>query len=73
MKLTCEVSVSVRPGKSAPPRSLGKPTRATISVGRKSGRNEEKGTVFLLVCTAKEKTGTKYKVQIVNSVIDFVI
>lgn len=63
MRLTCDINVSSRPGKSAPPRSLGKPTRATISVGRKNSKDGEKGTVFLLVCTAKEKSGTKYKVQ----------
>ncbi|KAK3734845.1 hypothetical protein QZH41_011749, partial [Actinostola sp. cb2023] len=63
MRLTCDISVSSRPGNSGPSRSLGKPVRATISVGRKSGRDGDRGTVFLLVCTAKEKNGTKYKVH----------
>lgn len=63
MRLTCDICIAIRSSNSGAPRMQGKPVRASISVGRKNGRSEDgRNTVFLLVCTAKEKSGTKYKV-----------
>ena len=66
MRLNCEVSIVNRLAPSLSKRNSNKPARASLAIGRKEssklvGAMAEK-TVFLLVCTAKERTGTKYKV-----------
>lgn len=66
MRLNCEVSIVNRLGPSFSMRNSSKPARASLAIGRKesskiAGGTAEK-TVFLLVCTAKEKNGARYKV-----------
>lgn len=66
MRLNCQVSIVNRLGPSFSMRNSSKPARASLAIGRKesskiAGGTAEK-TVFLLVCTAKEKNGARYKV-----------
>ena len=66
MRLNCEILVVNRVAGSLNMRTLSKPTRASVAIGRKESLKTHIGgkeiTVFLLICTAKEKNGTKYKV-----------
>ena len=67
MRLNCEVAVQNWSSTQGLV-SRRKATRANISIGRKPGRNQlaaendGDGTVFLLLCTASNMTGTKYKI-----------
>lgn len=67
MRLNCEISILNRLAPSANVRNSTKPARASLAIGRKDSTKSSDGTaaktVFLLVCTAKERTGTKYKVK----------
>ena len=66
MRLNCEVSIVNRLGPSFSMRNSSKPARASLAIGRKESSKIAAGTaektVFLLVCTAKEKNGARYKV-----------
>lgn len=66
MRLNCEVSIVNRLGPSFSMRNSSKPARASLAIGRKESSKTAGGTaektVFLLVCTAKEKNGARYKV-----------
>ena len=65
MRLNCEISIVNRIATSHNVRNTSKPARASLAIGRKDSSKlaDEKGrNVFLLVCTAKERNGTKYKV-----------
>ena len=66
MRLNCEISIAHRLAPTLNVRNSSKPARASLAIGRKESSKLVDGTagktVFLLVCTAKEKTGTKYKV-----------
>ncbi|XP_078349981.1 leucine-rich repeat protein 1-like [Oculina patagonica] len=67
MRLNCEISIVNRVAPSLNMRNASKPTRASLAIGRKETPKhvDENGkkTVFLLVCTAKERNGAKYKVK----------
>ena len=69
MRLNCEVAIQNWSSTQGLV-SRRKATRANISIGRKPGRNQSEndgdGTVFLLLCTASNMTGTKYKVDIMQ-------
>ena len=70
MRLNCEVAVqnwSCTQGLV----STRKAARTSISIGRKPARhegrgmeNDSNGTVFLMLCTTSNMSGTKYKVNI---------
>ena len=66
MRLNCEVSIVNRLGPSFSMRNSSKPARASLAIGRKESSKIAAGTaektVFLLVCTAKDKNGARYKV-----------
>ena len=69
MRLNCEISIVNRIAPSHNMRNASKPARASLAIGRKdsSKHADEKGkAVFLLVCTAKERNGAKYKVCVRN-------
>lgn len=75
MRLNCEISIVHRLASSLNVRnSTSKPARASLAIGRKESSKLVDGTaekaVFLLVCTAKEKTGTKYKVCVKDYTIN---
>lgn len=66
MRLNCEILIVNRVAPSLNMRNANKPTRASLAIGRKEtpkhvDENARKA-VFLLVCTAKERNGAKYKV-----------
>ena len=71
MRLNCEILIVNRLAPSANIRNTTKPARASLAIGRKESTKSSDGTaaktVFLLVCTAKERTGTKYKVCAKNA------
>lgn len=64
MRLNCEILIVNRVALNM--RNASKPTRASLAIGRKETSkqvDDSKGkAVFLLVCTAKERNGAKYKV-----------
>ena len=65
MRINCEISIVNRVAASHNVRNASKPARASLAIGRKdsSKLDDERGkNVFLLVCTAKERNGAKYKV-----------
>ena len=74
MRLNCEVVIINRLAPSANIRNTTKPARASLAIGRKESTKSSDGTaaktVFLLVCTAKERTGTKYKVCVKECLVD---
>ena len=68
MRLNCDVAVQ---NWSCPSQGLGaqrKSVKASLSVGRKPcsslnrNQSDEQSTAFLLLCTAKNMNGAKYKV-----------
>jgi hypothetical protein len=68
MRLNCEVAVQ-NWSSAQGTISRRKATRASISIGRKPGGNQATennggGTVFLMLSTSSNMTGTKYKVDI---------
>ena len=70
MRLSCEVAVQNWSSTQGLV-SRRKAARASVSIGRKPGQNqvtENDGgdTVFLLLCTASNMSGTKYKVSMVE-------
>ena len=75
MKLTCEVevvySLAVANGGVG---SRSHRARASLSLGKKTGGNPSGGRsreeLFLIVSTAKNVSGTKYKVELVPSSLD---
>lgn len=66
MRLNCEILIVNRVAPSLNMRNASKPTRASLAIGRKETSkhvaDENRKAVFLLVCTAKERNGAKYKV-----------
>ena len=65
MRINCEISIVNRIAASHNVRNASKPARASLAIGRKdsSKLDDERGkNVFLLVFTAKERNGAKYKV-----------
>jgi hypothetical protein len=71
MRLNCDVAVQNWSSTQGLV-SRRKATRASISIGLKAGRNRVStsaendggGTAFVLLCTASNMSGTKYKVDI---------
>ena len=67
MRLNCEILIVNRSAPSHNMRNASKPSRASLAIGRKEtskhvANENRKAAVFLLVCTAKERNGAKYKV-----------
>ncbi|NXU55580.1 LLR1 protein, partial [Turnix velox] len=62
MRLQCEVEVVSRLLPTCGLRGRGRGTRALLSLGRPPGRAGG-GGVYLMVCTAKDRVGARYKVQ----------
>lgn len=61
MRLQCEVEVVSRLLPTCGLRGRGRGTRALLSLGRPPGRARG-GGVYLMVCTARDRVGTRYKV-----------
>nr|KAG5700867.1 hypothetical protein BaRGS_012274 [Batillaria attramentaria] len=63
MRITCEVDTINR---LLPALNLKKPSRsshAQVSVGRSSSTSSKDATLFVMVCTAKDRNGNKYLIQ----------
>ncbi|XP_053331576.1 leucine-rich repeat protein 1 [Spea bombifrons] len=64
MKLQCEVEVISRMLPTFGMRNRGKGARAVLSVGRQEDkRSGQAGAVYLMICTLKDKAGSRYKLQ----------
>ncbi|NXW52344.1 LLR1 protein, partial [Nyctiprogne leucopyga] len=64
MRLQCEVEVVSRLLPTCGLRGRGRGTRALLSLGRPPGRARgDGGGVYLMVCTARDRVGARYKVQ----------
>ncbi|XP_005995032.1 leucine-rich repeat protein 1 isoform X1 [Latimeria chalumnae] len=63
MKLQCEVEVINRMLPTFGMRNRGKGTRAVLSIGRHQDKATKTTSVYLLVCTLKDKAGSKYKLK----------
>ena len=65
MRLSCDVELVNRLLPSHGVKGKGRPVRCSLVIGRRGGdRSGQEGAVFLMVCSAKDKVGTKYKVSL---------
>ena len=66
MRISCDAEILNRGLASFGMRAKTKPLRSSLSIGRRPGASSSKdGLIYLMVCTAKDKNGTKYKVRVV--------
>ncbi|XP_070577246.1 leucine-rich repeat protein 1-like [Ptychodera flava] len=63
MRLTCDIDIASRLLPSQGLAGKSKSIRASLSIGKRPGTDSKEGVIFLLVCTAKDKTGTKYRLK----------
>ena len=64
MRLVCDIEVVNRLLPSMNVKKAGKASRAQLSIGKKPGSGPlNDGTLFLMMCTAKDKNGTKFPVS----------
>ncbi|XP_006825268.1 leucine-rich repeat protein 1-like [Saccoglossus kowalevskii] len=63
MRLTCDIDIASRllPTQGMVGKSKG--VRASLSIGKRTGTDSKEAAIYLLVCTAKEKTGIKYRLK----------
>ncbi|XP_066539047.1 leucine-rich repeat protein 1 [Hoplias malabaricus] len=63
MKLQCDVEVVNRMLPTFGLRNKGKGTRAVLSIGKHVDKASQRSNVYLLICTAKDRAGSKYKLK----------
>ncbi|CAH1791746.1 unnamed protein product [Owenia fusiformis] len=63
MRLSCDVEIGNRILPTFNMSKKGKFIHAQLSIGRKPGADAKEGKVFLLICTTKDLSGTKYKLR----------
>ncbi|KAM9777694.1 leucine-rich repeat protein 1 [Neosynchiropus ocellatus] len=63
MKLQCDVEVVNRMLPTFGMKSRGKGTRAVLSIGKHLDKKSERSNVYLMICTAKDRAGSKYKLK----------
>ncbi|XP_033127782.1 leucine-rich repeat protein 1-like [Anneissia japonica] len=63
MRLTCNAEVVNRQLSSQGMSKKVRPVRSFLSIGRSKSTDSKTGAVFLLLCTAKDRVGTKYKLR----------
>ncbi|XP_035281112.1 leucine-rich repeat protein 1 isoform X1 [Anguilla anguilla] len=63
MKLQCDVEVVNRMLPTYGMKSRGKGARAVLSIGRHLDKVTQRTNIYLLICTAKDKAGSKYKLK----------
>lgn len=63
MKLQCDVEVVSRMLPTFGMKSRGKGARAVLSIGKHLDKASQRSSVYLLVCTAKDRAGSKYKLR----------
>lgn len=64
MKLQCDVEVVNRMLPTYGMKNRGKGARAVLSIGRHVDKTTQRHNIYLMICTAKDRTGSKYKVSI---------
>lgn len=62
MKLQCDVEVVNRMLPTFGMKSRGKGTRAVLSIGKHLDKTTQHSNIYLMICTAKDRAGSKYKV-----------
>ncbi|XP_034051460.1 leucine-rich repeat protein 1 [Thalassophryne amazonica] len=63
MKLQCDVEIVNRMLPTCGMRNRGKGTRAMLSIGKHLDKTSERNNIYLMICTAKDRTGSKYKLK----------
>ncbi|XP_036359576.1 leucine-rich repeat protein 1-like isoform X1 [Octopus sinensis] len=63
MRLQCDMEISNRALPSHNLKSSGRCSRGYLSIGQNPGSTNKQRTVYIMLCTAKDKTGTKYVVK----------
>ncbi|XP_077394398.1 leucine-rich repeat protein 1 [Festucalex cinctus] len=63
MKLQCDVEVVNRMLPTFGMKSRGKGTRAVLSIGKHLDKTSQRCNVYMMICTAKDRTGSKYKLK----------
>ncbi|XP_053701549.1 leucine-rich repeat protein 1 [Synchiropus splendidus] len=63
MKLQCDVEVVHRMLPTYGMKSRGKGTRAVLSIGKHLDKKGERSNVYMMICTAKDRAGSKYKLK----------
>ncbi|KAM9786652.1 leucine-rich repeat protein 1 [Syngnathus typhle] len=63
MKLQCDVEVVNRMLPTFGLKSRGKGVRAVLSIGKNLDKTNQRCNVYLMICTAKDRTGSKYKLK----------
>ncbi|XP_007258954.2 leucine-rich repeat protein 1 [Astyanax mexicanus] len=63
MKLQCDVEVINRMLPTFGLKGKGKGTRAVLSIGKHVDKTSKRSNVYLLICTAKDRAGSKYKLK----------
>lgn len=69
MRLTCNVDLVNRNLPSANIKKSSKAQHTQLSIGKKPGGGSKEAPLFLMMCTAKDRNGTKFKVS--NYIISF--
>ncbi|TMS20951.1 Leucine-rich repeat protein 1 [Larimichthys crocea] len=63
MKLQCDVEVVNRMLPTFGMKSRGKGTRAVLSIGKHTDKTSQRSSVYMMICTAKDRAGSKYKLK----------
>ncbi|XP_003962530.1 leucine-rich repeat protein 1 [Takifugu rubripes] len=63
MKLQCDVEVANRMLPTIGLKSRGRGTRAVLSIGKHLDKTGQRSNVYLMICTAKDRAGSKYKLK----------
>ncbi|KAM9465955.1 leucine-rich repeat protein 1 isoform 2-T2 [Clarias gariepinus] len=63
MKLQCDVEVVNRMLPTFGVKSKGRGSRAVLSIGKHVDKSTQRTNVYLLICTVKDRAGTKYKLK----------
>lgn len=64
MKLHCDVEVVNRMLPTFGVKSKGRGYRAVLSIGKHVDKTTQRANVYLLICTAKDRAGSKYKASV---------
>lgn len=64
MKLQCDVEVVNRMLPTFGVKGKGRGSRAVLSIGKHVDKNTQRANIYLLICTAKDKAGCKYKASV---------
>ena len=68
MRLTCDIDVVNRVLPSHNLKKAARPCHAQLSIGKKPGNGPVKEeSLYLMLCTAKDKNGSKYPVRFLAS------